>query len=310
MDIKVLITWDVVGQNLISGRAIEVLDSVGREVFPNYTEVSGMEQSKLWEIDVAERDTISLLKSKIRDLLKSGESIQEFVSRIVLCSKSDQDLLANNWYIVRNFADDASNAEITHHTNSEIICPACGNKFQNAYFVPAIRPEKLPASPKLMSFYGPMKLFCREPFIEKYHKSGLTGFSFEHWEICDKHKVPLYLVRVQQHQWQDQTGVCDRCQMKTNVTTPVGLFNIHEQFKYDIQHVRTYRSDAFVISRRAVEFFRQNSRYMRTVLMPPSVAYPILPGYLEDVAWPEPKLFAHGDIPLHMLRSSWERSSE
>jgi hypothetical protein len=242
----------------------------------------------------------------LQSLLEPGESLQE----IIYLGLSSPDLDISRYYVLRHFADDASNAEITHHTASEMICPACGNKYQDAYFVPAIRPERLPASPKVMSFYGKLKMFCREPFLEKYETAGLTGFSFEDWETCDKHRVPLYLIRVPQHKWQDRTGVCDTCEMKTNVTTPEGLFNCHEQFQYDIQHIRTYRWDAFVLSRRAIDFFSRYSSMMKTILNPPPSISPIIPGYREDEIWPEPRVFAYGEVPLHMLRSSWESKKQ
>lgn len=307
MLIKVFINWGIVGQNLHYNRGLEILKPIWTEFFPESPQLSWAQLVRLQKIDIKDTEKVSLFVSNAQKRMRANEFMQELIYDI---SSTEGDLIEADWYIVRNFADDASNAEITHHTDSEMICPACGNDFQNAYFVPAIRPEKLPGSPKLMSFYGPMKLFCRQPFLEMYHKSGLTGFSFEDWEICDKHKVPLHLIRVQQHQWQDRTGVCDRCQMKTNVTTPVGLFNVHEQFKYDIQHVRTYRSDAFVISRRGVQFLSRVCRMMKGAAEPPYYLFPVIPGYLEDIISPEPKLFAQGDIPLHMLRSSWERSSE
>jgi len=302
MDIKV--TFDIVGPDISFDDALAIIDSTGEKILPGYTDAKKIfTATDLWRIKINNSRMINNIRCELEKKLPTNAYIQEnIIPEGIRFDKSDQE-----WFITFSFADDASNAEITHHTDSEITCKTCGNKQQNSNFVPAIKPSKLPARPKLMTFYAPLKLFCRPKFIKRYEQSGLTGLTFIDWDEKDKHGQPLTLIKVERHQWQDRTGVCDVCEMKTNVTTAYGLFNTHEKFKYDIQYVNTYDSQDFVLSRKAVEFFLEVTDFMEGIYRFPETLIPIMPGYLEDIVWPEPKLFAHGEIPLHMLRSSWEK---
>ena len=301
---NIIISFDIVGPKISFNEAISIIDKAGESLFYGYKEANKKhDAAKLWQIDIKNYDMIEKARLELKKYLYDDVFVQERI----LPNAIKYDQSNHEWFILFKFADDASRAEITHHTDSEITCKTCGNKQQNPRFVPAIKPSKLPVRPKLMSFYAPLKIFCRPKFIKQYEKAGLTGLTFIEWNEKDKHGQPLTLIKVTRHQWQDRAGVCDACEMKTNVTNTCGFFNTHDQFQYDIQYVNTYEVQTFVLSRKAIEFFRGTTEFTKIVLEDTPSIYPIIPGYLEDIVWPEPKLFAHGKIPLHMLRSSWEK---
>lgn len=302
MDIK--ITLDFYGPPFGDWEGGTLIEKAEEILYRRHPDVPEKER---WRFSPTDTKLIQEAKDALRSVLppESGG-----VTERVVPSNIDPAVIDKvDWFLVVRFADDASNGEITHHTDSIITCPICGNQYQDPRFVPALRAARLPARPKLMTFYGFHKLFCRPKFIDLYKNSGLTGLTFVDWGETDKHKVPLSLIYVKQHKWQDRTGVCDKCEMKTNATSRCGLFNVHEKFQYDIQYLSTFDEggEIFVLSRAAMKFFEKYSGYMKCVLEEPVAITPIIPGYLEDLVWPEPRLFANGEKPVSMLRSSWEK---
>jgi hypothetical protein len=302
-DMKVMVTLNVVG-DIGFDEAIAVIDRAGVQLFDDYiAHCEAGNASQLWVFDI--EDCPAIAKAKrflVREVPYNAYVQESIMPPCVLFEEAGQ-----NWFLLSRFADDASNAEVGDHRTSRIVCSACGNTYQDPGYVPVIDPVPLRAKPILMTFYAPLKMFCRPKFIPRYERSGLTGLSFSDWGQHDRHGQPLTRVTVQRHQWQERTGVCDECQMKTNVTSSWGLFSMKEVFKYDIQYLCSYKDECFVLSRRALKFFGEVTSFTKSLLSDPDGLVPVLPGYREDVVWPEPKLFGHGDIPVHMLRSSWEK---
>lgn len=303
MNVSLHFGVEIPGMNWRDELAIQ--NGVGKRLFTGYNVDTAPD---LWSFDV----TVPQRWQRPRAELERALPPKGFLKELIFPSFASREEVATvDWFLVRSFADDASRAEKTHHTDSFISCPACGNQYQDPDFDLKVSPAKFPVTPKLMTFYGSLKLFCRPKFINRYEQSGLTGMTFRDWGVKDRHGIPLSRIGVELHRWQDRAGVCDACEMKTNLTTDVGCFNTHEQFKYDIQYLRTplgFSSDPteiFVLSRRAVDFFVEVSSYMQTVMEEPTSVVPIMPGHLEDIVWPEPRLFAHGEKPTRMLRASW-----
>lgn len=308
MDIRINLSFFGPPEKLKDGiRLIEQAEANFLKKHPTCT------RDDLWTLPV---EATALIADAEEELAKVLPKKSVLFENILPGDPSIEEMETAAWFMVYGFADigDITNAEITHHTDSIMECPNCGNRYQNPRFVPAIRPKKLPSRPILMTFYGPHKIFCRPKFIELYKQSGLTGISFIEWDEKDKKGLPLSLIHVEPHKWQDRAGVCSTCEMKTNATNSIGLFNMREHFKYDLQYIHVFdekggdMGTSFILSQTAVDFLLTVSGQMQTILEPPlTTITPIMPGYMEDVVWPEPRMCTSDKPPQYMLRSSWER---
>ena len=174
------------------------------------------------------------------------------------------------------------------------VCPACGNKPINAELPEDFLFSKLPKKKSLFYFYPPHLHFARQKFIDSYEASGLTGLSFE--QVGDD----LFYINVALHRWNDRTGVCEQCEMKTNVIGN-SYFNLPEQYLYDIQRVEVNTcngysvldSPYYVFSRNAASFLKQDIR---------GCSIPILPNHLSDLVWPTSQMFTNGTYPTTVYR--------
>ncbi len=298
MGYNIKCSLDIESSTLNWKSVLDIYNSVGVKLFEDYDPEGDVVE--FWDFDV--NDYHKLCKVKKEILKIAPDVIVKEMVRPDVCKVSKYD---SRHYICYRFANIVANAEITHHTDSEVVCQACGNYHQDQDFIPKINLAKLQSKPILMDFYGTLKVFCRPRFIENYKQSGLTGLSFADWGISDKKGLPLAQVRPQKHIWQDRTGVCDECEMKTNITSILGVFNTHEIFKYDFQYVSVNdrEGEGFILSKRALEFCAKFTRDS----VDDYLTYPVIPGYMEDKIWPEPKMFTNGEAPLFMLRRSWEK---
>lgn len=291
-----------------------LLDEAGLSIDPNYTELKPKEQSESWRCDPADAARALWLREKLAAVYPLGSYISESVAvEDVMVS----EMQGVDYFMLGHLADDFSDAEKGHHSDSWRTCAACGNKYQDPEYVPKAKGSRLRPRP-LGSFYGPLKLFCTPKFINMYNEAGFTGLTFSRWgRVTDyRAKNPLYLIHVEQHEWQDQDGVCSTCGMKTNVTSAMGCFNVHDRFLYDFQYLRVFCASSdpreeFVLSRRALNLLVKIDETVGSYWKEPTTLItPILPSYMDDLIWPEPRLCTPDRPPLYMLRANWERASQ
>ena len=171
-------------------------------------------------------------------------------------------------------------------------CPECGNRPYCTDIPDDFKFKRLPKKQSLFSFYPPPLYFAREKFIKAYERAGLTGLTFE--------SMPedLFLVKVVKHRWNDRVGVCDKCEMKTNVVSD-DFFNLPENYLYDIQRVEVNCGSGAglvphcVVTPKAFKFLKLGIW---------SCFSPVMPYHLSDLVWPAPRMFTNGTYPITVYR--------
>jgi len=207
----------------------------------------------------------------------------------------------DGWLLYRGLGDDVSGMEIGDWTIGRKTCGTCGNDMQDIDYTPKVRGGKLPKTKTLMTCYSNLRLMSRKSFREAYERSGLSGLRFSKMLPTHTQGVELHRVRAVLHEWQDQTAVCSECQMKTNART-TSVFNLHEEYRHDFQLVNLHDDYRYVLSVAGARFLSEHC-----ATGPDSCAFPIVPGYLEDMIRLEAKFFANGEYPTRVL---WKRSAQ
>jgi len=174
-----------------------------------------------------------------------------------------------------------------------VCCHGCGNPRENVGRRVRLK-RKLVGKQHLLSLPS-TRLICGDVFRHSCLDAGLTGLTFEPL-AAGATRSAWYWVEVVQHKWQDESGVCPHCGMKTNVRSPA-YFNLPEQYQHDFQRVLLFDEFNLVLSSRAVEFM---SSLGLTSLK--NVYVPILPGFHADIIAPEDRVFRNGDYPTRVLR--------
>ena len=209
---------------------------------------------------------------------------------------------SSDFFVVGIIGDDASglhayeSAEVGDWRQNVYECLSCGNSCQDPNFEFGILGKKLPKTKVLFSFFSKVSVFCRPEFVELYEAEQLTGLTFNPIDRGRTDGVELFKVNFHPHQWRDSDGVCEDCGMKTNVRS-FQFFNLLEEYPFDFQVVTVYRDHVFVVSKRAAEFLRTCSHFEFEYCR-----CPILPGFMIDELYPEPKIFAHSEYPTQALR--------
>jgi hypothetical protein len=203
------------------------------------------------------------------------------------------------WYLIDKFK----------HNDRKIQCSDCGNLYLNPNFETEFKMKKSLQKESVFAINAPHFNIARADFVENFKQQNFTGVTFE--PFFDGY----YKMNIVQHQWNDRSGVCAVCGMKTNVIR-TAFFNLYEEYLYDFQSVLTncisddsgdsINLDAQVVmSSRAMRFMYQ---YCDPFSNPVGETItPIMSGYLSDVIWPEDCMFYNGDYPLSVLRESWEK---
>lgn len=192
-----------------------------------------------------------------------------------------------------------------------VTCPQCGNPTFDCNFFYSRSNWKAPRK-AIFNVGDEFLPICTSEFIEKYEQQKFTGLTF----------IPIddvyYRVSVAEHQWQERSGVCTHCNMKTNVI-PCAFFNLKEEYLYDFQFIRvnthSYRAvlPSFIFSRRAYKFLIEN--YHKPELKPNSslpwtyITQPVIPGYMSDLVYPKPRMYYNGSYPMDIYVNSPDDSA-
>lgn len=192
--------------------------------------------------------------------------------------------------------DDCDSAEVGYHVDSLVKCPDCGNEHQSLAYPLRVRGRRLPKSKELFTFYGELSVFCRESFVQKASDCGLTGLEFPQIPLERTEGTPLFRVKPHLHRWQDRSGVCEGCGMKTNVRG-VQMFNLPEEYGFDVQVARLFDGHLYVLSRKALECISGACH----ITFEKTCFGPIRPGYMAGLLRPEDKVFRFGEAPTRVV---------
>ena len=191
------------------------------------------------------------------------------------------------------------------HNGRKIKCSDCGNWSLNPDFQTQFNPKTLWKKTPVYSLNSANFYLTRHSFIREFERQGFTGVTFK---LFTEEYSRMEIV---QHEWNDRSGVCRTCGMKTNVIREA-YFNLPEKYLYDFQRLQ-YNINAIdwagdsgmydqriVMSSRSANFLHKYSK----ILCNPAEGIPILPGYLSDIIWPEDRMFTDGDYPDSVLRKT------
>lgn len=292
-----VVSFDFVFPERDYRKVYAVLDTLGAILFDGYDPDNKIQ---FWHVPLGHEAEVE----RVIEALRVSEFAMQTRELVVVDDVRPPDVLDREWNYLLSLGEPVGGAEVSKHEHGVERCRRCGQLYDSNDVVPEINVKLLRnRSAKLMHFYHVHKVFCRPSFVEAWEKASLTGLSFEPWGVKDRQGRPLSLVRTAKHDWQDRTGVCEMCGMKTNVTTVDACFNVNEQFKYDFQFLRTFNGTAFVISQAAFEFM-ETVEPITNVWDEDSALgiYPIVPGMHEELIRPEPKLFMYPEVPMRMIR--------
>lgn len=203
-------------------------------------------------------------------------------------------------------ADTLMGSDRTRPWDARKRCKSCGNMYVDQNYEPLVNISKMPKKAPFFSLDGNLKLFAHDKFINDYNRLGLTGLTFSPFH------EDLFRVNVKMHVWSSQSGVCELCGMKTNVTRSA-FFNLMEDYKYDFQFIRInpgyvtphegpYATPMvfFILSPKAAKLIRS---YAKAAGKMDYCIAPIIPGYMADKFYPQDCLFKNGNFPMTVFRS-------
>jgi hypothetical protein len=254
--------------------------------------------------DIEDHDWLVSVKEKFDRHIKPGEP-KNFI-KIFWGTNDDLDPVNFDWRVTTHIGDWKILSDKHKHNGLKIKCSDCGNWMLNPDFQTQFNPKSLWKKKAVFSLNSANFYLAREWFVEEFNQQGFTGVTFDYF------LEGYYRMEIADHVWNNRSGVCPTCGMKTNVIRE-SYFNLPEKYLYDIQRLQYnfngndlgntsgLMDQRIVLSSRAMNFLY---KHCDPFCNPLGAVIPIMPGHLSDIIWPEDKMFTDGDYPDSVLRKT------